>query len=350
MDQDLYAPDDLEKFALDILIAGGMRAADAGIAASSLVAANLRGVDTHGIRFAPVYANCMRRGLMNPAPDVRIETLGPSLLSVLGDNGEGHYVATLAMERTIEMAVASGACSTTIRDTNHVGMLAYYVEMASRRKLIGHAATNGEPYVAPTGGITPVLSTNPMAWAIPAGESPDIVVDMATTTVANSKIRDAAGRGEKIPLTWGFDSEGQPTEDPNNVTDGGLLQPLGGYKGYGLMLVVDVFAGILSGGAFSSDLVALDMDRKQGIGAFMSVIDPGRFMETDLFLARVDEEIRRLRGSRPAAGVDRIRYHGELEAQTRAVRADRGIPIPPEHMGGLIEASRKFEVSFPEPV
>lgn len=348
MNRAIFAADDLERFGRDILIAGGMPAEHASITARSLLVANLRGVDTHGIRFAPIYARCMRRGLMHSNPKPRIERRGPSLLHVHGDNGEGHYVASVAMEKTIEIALESGACITVIRETNHVGMLAHYVEMASSRGLIGHAATNGEPYVAPTGGLTPVLSTNPMAWAFPAGEFPDIVVDMASTTVANSKIREAAARGEKIPLTWGFDAQGRPTDDPEAVTRGGLLQPLGGYKGYGLMLVVDLFAGVLSGGPFSTDLVALDKDRPQGIGAFFCVIDPSRFLGIESFRKRVDDEIRRIQSSKLAAGVERVRYHGELEARTRGDRTERGVPVSPEHVREFTEASREFGTPVPK--
>ena len=350
MKQTVFAADRLVDFGQKLLVAGGMPDDDANISAVSLVASNLRGVDTHGVRFAPVYAGRMRSGTTNPAARVKIDRRGPSALFVSGDNGEGHYVASLAMKETIEVAREQGACATVIRDTNHVGMLAYFVEMASSQGLIGHATTNGESYVAPTGGLTPILSTNPMAWAIPARENPDIVVDMATTTVANSKIVEAATRGENIPLTWGFDAEGKPTDDPVAVKSGGTLQPLGGYKGYALMLVADVLAGVMSGGPFSTDLHALGDNHPQGIGMYVNVIDPGRFLNSEAFSRRVDDEIERLRGSELAEGVDRIRYPGELESETRTHRSQHGVPISDEHMSVLNEGSMEFDVPMPEPL
>jgi LDH2 family malate/lactate/ureidoglycolate dehydrogenase len=331
----LVPVDELVQFTQNVFTAAGLDREDAAIASEALVAANLRGVDTHGARFLPIYIRCLQKGLINPRPQVRVNRLGPSLVSANGDNGEGHAVAGRLIRKAIGIAKETGACTLVVRDVNHLGMLAYYVELAAEHGLVAHAMTNGEPWMAPWGGRTRILSTNPIAWAVPAGARSPVVLDMATSVVAMSKIVQASRLGESIPLGWGLDRHGKPTNDPSEVIDHGTVAPVGDYKGYGLSLFVDLLSGVLGGGPFSTDLVDLEQDRPQGIGCFFSLVDPARFMPLDQFCARVDEDIRRMKASELARGSARILYPGELEAETRERRRVAGVPLPPNDLAAL---------------
>jgi LDH2 family malate/lactate/ureidoglycolate dehydrogenase len=332
--------DELSQFAQDVFIAAGLSIDDATLASEGLIAANLRGVDTHGVRFLPLYTRCLQKGLIKARPEVRVERLGPSLLVASGDNGEGHAVGGRLIREAIAIAKETGACTLAAREMNHVGMLAHYVELAADNGLIAQAMTNGEPHVAPWGGRTPVFSTNPIAWAVPAGTNPPIVLDMATSVVAMQKVMQAARLEEEIPLGWGLDRFGVPTVDPNEVIDHGSIAPVGDYKGYGLALIVDLLAGVLTGGLFSTDLLNHERDCPEGIGCYFSLIDPGRFMPFDEFCARVDEDIRRIRSSELAKESARILYPGELEAETRERRLVDGIPVPLDDLNALNTTAR----------
>ena len=332
----------LAEFAKDLFVAAGMPAGDAESAGEAIVAANLRGVDTHGIRFVPLYIRCIRKELINPTPSITIDQRGPTLLRADGDNGEGHVVTRHVLDRGIEVAKEHGACTALIRATNHVGMLAYYVERAAEHGLVAHAVTNGEPWMAPWGGIDRVLSTNPMAWAFPTASRPPIVLDMATSVVAMSNVVIAAKEGERIPLGWALDRDGKPTDDPAEVMSHGSILPLGDYKGSGLSLVVDLMAGVLSGGLFSTNLRDLDEDRPQGVCCFLSLIDPARFLDAADFRNRVDEDIDRVKASRTVEGVSRVLVPGELEAETRERRMREGIPVPVNEAQLLNDAAREF--------
>ena len=338
----LVQASELGEIATHLLVAAGLPTGDAASASEAIVAADLRGVDTHGVRFVPIYVRCVRKGLINPTPSITIEQCGPTLLRADGDNGEGHVVARRVLDRAIEVANEHGACTALVRDTNHVGMLAYYVERAAEHGLVAHAVTNGEPWMAPWGGIDRVLSTNPMAWAFPTAARPTVVLDMATSVVAMSKVVIAAKDGERIPLGWALDRNGVPTDDPEEVMSHGSILPLGDYKGSGLSLVVDLMAGVLSGGLFSTDLRDLGEDRPQGVCCFFSLLDPARFLDAADFRSRVDEDIDRVKAVRTVEGVSRVLVPGELEAETRKRRLREGIPVPVDEAQRLNDTAREL--------
>jgi LDH2 family malate/lactate/ureidoglycolate dehydrogenase len=220
----------------------GVPPEQARIIAEVTVEADLRGIGSHGLLRLPAYVHRVQAGLM--AADTQLKVVRERGATVLLDaqGGFGQVAGVYAMNQAIERARQHGVGFVAVRNANHFGIAAYYTMMALPHRMIGIAATNAAPSMAAWGGTTPVLGTNPISVAIPTGQDVDIVLDMASSVVARGKIRAAATKGERIPLGWALDAEGRPTEDPQAALKGTLL-PIGGPKGYGLALVVDVLAG-----------------------------------------------------------------------------------------------------------
>lgn len=308
----------------------GLPAEDAASVAELLTEAELQGSDGHGaIRLVP-YARRIRAGGVNARPYVRIvkEKAGMALLD--GDNGMGHLVMKKAARIAVAKARQCGVAWVGARLSNHAGPASLYARMALAHDMIGvYFAVGSANHLPPWGGLDMLLSTNPIAVAVPAGEEPPVVLDMATTVAAYGKVKAKAQRGESMPVGWMIDREGQPLTDPRRAGEGFLL-PIGGYKGSGLAMVVGLLAGTLNGAAMGSAVVDFNHDDASvtNTGHAILVIDPDAFGEVDAFKARVDALVRELRASRRMPGVERIWMPGEQSHLRRLENAREGLALP----------------------
>jgi len=305
----------------------GMPEADARILAESLVEADLRGVHTHGVAALTGYARRLRGGGVNPTPRVRVTHTRGAITIVDADHGLGQIGSQFAMERAIEAARASGIGAAAVRNSSHFGAAAFYAAMALPHDMIGFATTSAGNRIAPIGGRTPVVGNNPFAWAIPAATERPIILDMAQSVVAAGKIGMAARKGEKIPFGWAMDGQGRPTDDPL-AGAAGLLVPIGGPKGFGLALIVDILCGALSGAALGRELAKPHQpDTPSQIGHFFMAIDVASFTDVASFKARVDGMIRQVHESEPASPGTPLYVPGEIEWRLRERRVSDGIPL-----------------------
>jgi LDH2 family malate/lactate/ureidoglycolate dehydrogenase len=297
------------------------------IMADTLVEADLRGVHTHGVNALPGYARRVQGGGANLSPQVRVVRDGPAFATVDGDAGLGQVVAHFAMTHAIGKAKQSGIGAVAAGNSSHFGAAAYYAAMALEHDMIGFATTSAGNRIAPIGGKTPVVGNNPLAWAIPANIEMPLLLDMAQSVVAAGKLGMAHRRGERIPIGWALDKAGRPTDDPI-AGAAGLLVPIGGPKGFGLALVMDVLSGALSGAMFGRELAQTHQPgRASGIGHFFMAIDVGQLQPIADFKARVDKMIRDIHESEPAQPGTRLYLPGEIEWRAKRERLERGVPL-----------------------
>lgn len=292
--------------------------------AEILMDCELRGYDDHGVSFLGSIAGWYRAGALNPKPAVRVLREDRAGILLDGDSGCGAIAATEAMRRCIAAAREHGMAAAGIQRSGHFIAAAPYAAMAAGAGMIGFASSNTPPLMAPSGGLTPTLGTNPMAYAVPAGQHDPVVMDMATSATAGFKVRMAAKEGRTLEEGLITDAEGSPTTDPNDFVNGGLILPAGGYKGYGLAMVVDALAGVLTGAGF-----ALGGGVTKGkCGQFLWALDVELFMPRAEFAARVDHQIDEIKASRKKAGVQEIFVPGERgQRRRRELQASGAVPL-----------------------
>src|SRR6185312_4949114 len=250
----------LQAFASAAFRKAGLRADDADTVARLMIEADLQGADGHGIFRLPQYIRRIEAGGVNPRPVIRIEREKSAMAIVDGDNGQGHLAMKFAAELAVRKAREAGSAWVGVRRGNHAGPASLYAKMAMREGMIGlYFAVGNANHLPPWGGVEMLLSTNPIAIAIPAGKEPPIVLDMATTVAAYGKVKTKAQRGETMPEGWMVDREGRPLTDPKRANEGFLL-PIGGYKGYGLALAFGVLAGTLNRAAMGREVVDFNAD------------------------------------------------------------------------------------------
>jgi LDH2 family malate/lactate/ureidoglycolate dehydrogenase len=298
----------------------GLPAADAKVVADSLVDADLRGVSSHGVVRVPTYVKGIQSGSINPRPHLAIVFDDESRATVDGDGGMGQVAAQRATSLAIERAREHGIGAVALRGSRHCGAMAYWANQALAADCIGFATTNAGMNMAPTGGRDKIVGNNPLAIAVPTNRPWPMVLDMATSVVAGGKLDVAAIRGQRIPLDWATDIDGNPTDDPIQARQG-LLLPVGGPKGYGLAVMLDVLAGVLSGARFGGSL------GPPGSGQFFLVIQVEGFMPIGTFKARMDEVIDQIHASRRTPGTERIYVPGEIEYEKAVERERGGIPL-----------------------
>jgi LDH2 family malate/lactate/ureidoglycolate dehydrogenase len=287
-----------------------------------------------------------------PAAEPKIVRDETTTAVVDGQQAFGHYTSTLAMELVIAKARAHGVGFVTCRNSNHYGAAANYSMMALAQDMVGISLTNSGPAVVPTYGRQPMLGTNPISVAAPAGSECPFVLDMATSTVAIGKLSVALRWGKPIPPGWALDHEGQPTTDPNvayqtrHLTPLGATRELGGHKGYGLAVMVDILAGVLAGATFA-DARRRDPDPvRADIGHFFGAIDIARFRDLAAFKADMDDLLRALKESPKADGQDRIYVAGEPEWESEQRRRREGIPLAPLLVSQLREVATETGAPF----
>ncbi|OGB91606.1 MAG: hypothetical protein A3H39_03830 [candidate division NC10 bacterium RIFCSPLOWO2_02_FULL_66_22] len=315
--------------------------------AELLVRANLRGHDSHGVIRIPQYIASWKKGDANPTAEPVVVQEGPATALVDGKLGFGQIVARRGMEVAMQKATAVGVSTVGVFNSNHIGRLADYTEMALERDMLAILAVNAGgagQRMAPWGGRAPRLSTNPIAFACPTGGGVPISFDIATTMAAEGKVRVKRNRKETLPPGWVLDADGNPTTDPNAIYGNppGTILPVGGHKGYALALMIEVLAGIVARGGYSRENPGPVMN-----GIFMVVVDISRFVAPGTFRAEVDDLIRYLKSSPTVPGVDQILAPGEPEAITETKRRQAGIFVEDQTWGQIEEVARELNVAIP---
>lgn len=281
-DQKKVSIESLSKLVVDVLTKVGVSKEDSVIILDTILFANRRGVATHGVGRLPLYVHKIAAGHYNPKNEIEVLADNAAYALLDAKNGFGQVVAFKATKMAIEKAKRYGIAVVGVRNSNNFGTAGFFGDMAAREGCAAMVYANAAPAIAPTGGNKTIFGTNPLCYAYPGDETHDpILLDMATTIAARGKIRLAAKNGEKIPMDWAIGPDGQPTDDPNVALKGSLL-PIGGYKGYGLSMFVDIFAGMLTGSHFAGDVKNLSkMDEDSGNGHLFVVIDLDKFMTAE---------------------------------------------------------------------
>jgi LDH2 family malate/lactate/ureidoglycolate dehydrogenase len=343
-----YGVQDLRELCARALEAAGARGSDAATVADGLVAADLRGIHTHGVLRVGIYVDRLRAGSINPRAQLQIVRDSGATVVADAQAGLGIAMAVQAMDLAIARAQAHGIAVVGVRNSNHCGMLAHYAMRALAHGCIGIAMSNADSQVAPFGARAKFLGTNPLAVAVPAGAEAPVVLDMATSVVAHGKVKAAADRNEPIPPGWAVDSTGASTTDAIAALAGALL-PFGGAKGSGISLLVDVLAGLLPGGRSGPQIVPLykRLAEPQGVGHLFAAFRVDAFEALETFTQRVDETIRRIRSLPRAAGVERIYLPGEHEHLNAIEYGARGIPLPSDAIGEMDRIGKLLGVGVP---
>jgi LDH2 family malate/lactate/ureidoglycolate dehydrogenase len=345
-------PDALHAFCVRAFEKLDVPTSDAEITADVLLAANLRGIDSHGVARLRRYVKGLQDGVMLAHPEEKVVSETATTALIDAGAGLGQPVSYRAMNMAIEKADKYGTGFVTVRNSNHYGIAGYYAMMALEHDMIGMSMTNAAVLVLPTFGRDAMLGTNPIAVAAPAGQERPFVLDMATSTVPRGKLEVYNRQEKPLPQGWATDETGTPTTDAARVLDnmlgrrGGGLLPLGGagellsgYKGYGLALLVDILSGVLPGAGYANNIYPKTPEGKPlpaNVGHFFGAIKVEAFRPLDEFKTTMDDIIRRLKATPKAEGADRIYIHGEKEYEEADRRGKEGIPL-----GSKVEADLK---------
>lgn len=302
---------------------------DADISIEMLLGADLCGIETHGIQRLPMYISRIRQNLLNARPDIKIEGLAPSISIVSGDDGLGPLVACEGVEEAIRLTRDTGLAFVGCKDSNHLGAMIPYLIKACEEKFICIGGTNSFTTMAPWGGLEKRVGNNPLGIGVPGGDDNHFLLDIAMSASSRGRIRVMEEKGEKLPAGWAVDSKGNPTTDPLEALKGFVL-PIGGHKGYGLAIAVDILSGVLTGAGFSTGVKSImqQSEEPQHIGHFFFTLDPVRFMGWDDFNRRMSELYDILYNTSLVDENSPVILPGEPELALRRTRKKTGLPFP----------------------
>ena len=336
----------LKRISILILKAVGTQENEAEIVADSLVEANLRGVDSHGVFRLPVYVNRIKHKTIIPGAPFTVVRETPSTALVNGGSGFGQVIGVKSMQLALDKARVTGIGTVSVFDTNHFGMAAYYAMIALQNDMIGIITSNTSPYVVPWGGRVPMLGTNPLCVATPSEQNIPIILDMATSATARGRIERAAKEGKPIPKGWAVNENGVPTTDSVAALKGALL-PFGGPKGYGLCFILDVISGALAGAECGKAVHSLYPEEyKCNVGQFFLAINVDSFIPIRNFKVAVDKVVRELKSCPPASGYAEVLIPGEIEYRTKQKRLLEGIPLSSEAWQSLKKLCKELKVEI----
>lgn len=357
--EQVFTYQQLKVFAKRVFEAMGCPAADARKAAEVLLSADLRGVDSHGVARLSGYVRLWKAGRVNPSPQIKVVHETPSTATIDGDAGLGLVIAPKAMELAMEKALQCGSGWVSVCNSNHFGIAGYHAMLALGKDMTGIAMTNASPLVAPAFSKERMLGTNPVAVAVPAGEEPPFVADMATSAVANGKLEVLERQYKEAPEGWIQDKNGSPATDPEALKQGGALLPLGSdpvhgsHKGYCLGAIVDIFSAIFSGAnygpwvpPFVSFLPVASHLPGNGIGHFLGAIRMDAFRPAEEFKQHMDQWIRRFRQAETIAGKDKVLIPGDPEREMEMQRIKKGIPLLSAVVEDLQKLSKEFSIEL----
>lgn len=346
-------------FSERVFLAMGCPPEHAHIGAKTLVAADVRGIDSHGVARLSGYVRLWEAGRVNATPAVKTVHETPSTAVVDGDGGLGLVVGAYAMDIAIQKANAVGTGWVSVCNSNHFGIAAHHAMKALEKDMIGIVMTNASALVAPTFSKERMLGTNPICVAVPAGQEPPFIADLATTTAANGKLEILQRKGEEAPEGWIQDSDGMPVVDAHALKNGGALLPLGGdrehgsHKGYALGAIVDIFSGVLSGANFGPWVppfpAYVPMPENQpgkGIGHFMGAMRIDAFRTSDAFKRDMDLWISRFRNATPVNPAIPVMIPGDPEREMTSIRMTEGIPLLQVVQDDLQAIADKFSIKF----
>lgn len=332
----------LESFATEVFARAGLRREDAAVIGHDLVAADLRGLASHGVSRIPMYLERLRRGVVNPRPSIAVTRMTPAVSLVDGDDGMGFLAAHEAMREAIALAKTAGVGLVGVRRSTHFGMSALYVQQATDAGFISLVLTNSSPAIPVWGGRTAFLGASPLAAGVPGGRLPGYLLDMAMTGIARGKIRLAARHGTPIEPGLALDKSGAPTTDAAAAFEGVCL-PFGGHKGAALAMLMDLLCGVLTGANFGGAVKSLYFDHSepQNLGHLLIVLRPDLFLPGAEFARRMDIFVERARACPRADGFDEIQMPGQPEERQEATLRLEGIPLSPQVLSDLdAEADR----------
>ena len=334
---------DLQAFCIQAMTACGMSEHDARTTANVLVTNDLLGIFTHGTKCLRGYLKRMRAGGLNAAAVPEIIREGPAWAVLDGHSAMAMVTCCKAMDVAIEKARTTGIAYAGVKNSCHIAAAGFYALMAARQDMIGLSMSNENPSMTVPGARGPIIGTNPFAVAIPAGEEKPVLLDIATSTVAASKVYAAVSQGKPIPNNWIVDKEGIPTTDGSLYPHSAYMLPMAGHKGYGLALMIEVLSALLSSGASRNDVMGWvhhDPSKPTGQCHAFIAINVGAIVPLDVFKSRMDEMIRDVRRSPKAKGSDRIYLPGEMEWEKYDKATKSGIPLPEdvvENLRGLAD-------------
>lgn len=337
----------LQSFCVNIFEKAGVSTERAKIVATSLIEANLRGIDSHGVVRTAIYLERIEKGMIDPHAEITVALESESVLLVNGNNTFGSVVGTEALNIAMSRAKQKGIALVGVNNSNHFGTGAFYAKKAIEENLILLVLSNASQTMPPTGGVRPFLGTNPLAVGIPSGDHSPFILDMATSVVARGKIIVEAQKGNSIPLGWAIDKEGRPTTDAHEALKGSVL-PLGGAKGYGISMFIDILAGVLTGAGFGKYVNNMyeNWQEPQNVGHIFLAIDINRFMPVDYFKTRMDQYISEIKSEPKAEGVDEILIPGEIESRLSEERKRNGIELPLKVAQELESIGNRYHVNL----
>ena len=337
----------LEQFCFQVLERCGVNSDVGHHVAKGLSQASLRGVDSHGIRLLPHYVKALEAGRLNPDPAFQFEETSASTGTLDGNHTFGHAAGAQGMRHAIELARQSGMGAVAVRNSSHFGAAAYFSLMAPEEDMIGISFTHADSLMLTHRGKRPYIGTNPICFAAPCLDEEPFCLDMATTTVTWNRLLRSAEEGQSIPIGWGVDQDGNDTQDPASIK---ALYAIGGYKGFGLGMMVDVLCGLLTGMPFGrgiSRMYADPLEHKRYLGHFFMALRIDRFVPACEFKTRMQEMMDELRGEPPLdAGVP-IQVAGDPEKKAAKNRQAHGVPLSEAESESLRSLGQQYEVEFP---
>lgn len=346
VDGEILIPDArLREVVRGILAGAGASERAAELAADAMVSANLRGVDSHGVQLLASYVKQIESGGIDGQGVGRVVSENGATMVYDGENAMGHVVSDICCAHAARLARSHGLGMVTARSSNHFGAAAYWARKMSAEGLIGIVMCNSSPRVPPWQGKQGRFGTNPLCVSLPVEPPDSWLLDMATTTVAANKIYNLVAKGgDTIPSGWAMDSEGVPTTDAQTAIKG-LLMPLGGYKGSGLAMMVEILCAVLSGGVMSTEVGGLYItDRRSGTSQMFLAIDVARFMAPDEFAARVRQLVAHTKDVAPAKGYDEVMVAGDPEWRAEQRRMQEGIPLANDIWAQITALAARFNV------
>ncbi|HSF45961.1 MAG TPA: Ldh family oxidoreductase [Chitinophagaceae bacterium] len=352
---------ELQRFTRQVFLKIGCSAEHADLATEALLSADLRGIDSHGIARLSGYVRLWEAGRIHSNPEITIAHETPSTATVDGGKGLGLVVAPFAMEIAIRKAANCGTGWVAVRNSNHFGIAGYHAMKALEHDMIGIAMTNASALVAPTFSNERMLGTNPICVAVPSGNEPPFIADMATTTAANGKLEILQRKNIEAPLGWIQDEQGNDTRDAHALKHGGALLPLGSdrdhgsHKGYALGSIVDIFSAVLSGAnygpwvpPFPAYVPMPEGQPGSGLGHFFGAMRIDAFRPADEFKQNMDKWLTRFRNARSIDPAKKVLVPGDPEREMELIRRSTGIPLLQPVVDDLQQLADKFSIVFPE--
>ncbi len=320
--------EELIRFVTELTEKSGVSHEDAEILADSLVDANLKGIDTHGVSRLPIYLKRISLGLINPKAEMTFKKNMPTAGILDANGGLGQVAGVKGMKEAIRVAGETGVGMVGVKNSQHFGAAGYYCGLACREGMMGLAFTNAEPALPAWGSYEAIFGTNPIAIGIPTGKEVPVIIDMSSSIVARGKIVAAARNGKPIPEDWGLDPEGNPTTDAQKALDGSVLT-MAGPKGYALALMVDVLSGVLTGAGYGKSVNSMykDMNHPANVGHMLMAVNIEAFMAKELFYERIGRLADQIKSSKKRLGTSEINIPGERKHRVKEDRSKSGIVL-----------------------